>query len=107
MRTSVVGEAIVFVVIFVSVEKRSGAFGGTEPAAGGAVAAVRAEVAAAHDATIEADRFLGFSAVDAAPFERGHSMVCGEIFCAPSRSIIFLRLSPDGGVAQMVRAGVS
>src|ERR1043166_1772590 len=68
---SSVGTGIVFVVIFVSVEKVSGALRRAVAAAGGAVGAVGTEVAAAGHTTLQALRLFAPAAPDAGPFARG------------------------------------
>jgi hypothetical protein len=77
------GAGIVFVVIFFSVEKVSGALPGAVAAAGRAVGAVGTEVAAAGDTTLETLRLFAVAATDAASFHRGHA----EIFEAAKGSV--------------------
>src|ERR1041385_5170497 len=71
-RSLLVAEGIIFVVIFISVEKRACAFSRAEAAAGGAVSTVGTEVAAARDASLQPGRLLGLFAGDATPFNRRH-----------------------------------
>src|ERR1043165_6666289 len=67
-----VGTGIVFVVIFVSVEKVSRALRRAVAAAGGAVSAVGTEVAAAGNNKLHALPLFTLAAADAASFDRGH-----------------------------------
>src|SRR5881396_1460607 len=62
------GGGIVFVVIFFSVEKVSGALARAVSAARGAVGAVGTEVAAAGNTSLEPLRLFAFAATDAASF---------------------------------------
>src|ERR1043165_3709832 len=64
-----VGTGIVFVVIFVSVEKVSRALRRAVAAAGGAVRAVGTEVAAAGNTTLQALRLFALAAADTASFD--------------------------------------
>src|SRR5437763_1507840 len=106
---SIIGTVVAFVVIGLSKEKRPGALGRTEPPASGAVRAVRAEVLAAGRAPIQQRILLGTAAPDALPpLDVGHSRSARRRNF-PLRAALSISSVPhlDGGVAQMVRAGVS
>src|SRR3954470_6719311 len=71
---SIAGSVIAFVVIALSVKKRPGALGRTEPPAGGAVRAVRAERLAAGEAPLQQRILLGHAATGTLPpLDVGHS----------------------------------
>ncbi len=96
---------VVFVVILVSIEKGTGAVGGAEAPSHGPVGAVGAEIAQADGASFQSLELLGRPAGQALPFvEGGHGW---RNFSGGLLLSILPRLGPHGGVAQMVRAGVS
>src|SRR5258707_11617240 len=105
----------VFIVIVVSVKESTRAAGGAEAPAHGAIGAVGAEVLSADGARFESGDLLGIAAHNALPLVvRGHgpkflprSPVEYNPAARSPRPRCPRRRTHPGGVAQMVRAGVS